>query len=75
MAKYYGLYFDLFPQTKMELYLTMEKFSERLSNMAEIVDDKEYKGIDFNVITIEAESPKKAVDILKEHIKKTKGLK
>ena len=53
----------------------MEKFSERLSNMAEIVDDKEYKGIDFNVITIEAESPKKAVDILKEHIKKTKGLK
>lgn len=43
--------------------------------MAEIVDDEEYKGIDFNVITIDAESQQKAGDILKEHIKTRRGLK
>ena len=59
MTKYYGLYFDFFFQTKMELYTTMESFSKRLSNMAEIVDDEEYKGIDFNVITIKQGVDKK----------------
>ena len=75
MAKYYGLYYDFIFQTKMELYDTMESFAKRLSDMAEIVDSEEYKGIDFNVITIEAESQQKASDILTEHIKTTKGLK
>lgn len=75
MAKYYGLYYDFIFQTKMELYDTMESFSKRLSDMAEIVDSEEYKGIDFNVITIEAENQQKAGEILTEHIKTIKGLK
>lgn len=75
MAKYYGLYYDFIFQTRLELYDTMKSFSERLSEMAEIVDSEEYKGINFSVITIEAESYQKAGDILREHVKTTKGLK
>lgn len=75
MAKYYGLYYDFIFQTRMELYDTMKSFSERLSDMAEIVDSEDYKGIDFSVITIEAESYQKATDILMEEVKRIKGLK
>lgn len=74
MAKYYGLYYDFIFQTRLELYDTMKSFSERLSEMAEIVDSEEYKGINFSVITIEAESYQKAGDFLREHVKTTKGL-
>lgn len=75
MKKYYGLYYDFIFQVRIELYDTMKAFSERLSDMAEIVDSEEYKGINFSVITIEAESYQKASDILREHVKTTKGLK
>lgn len=75
MTKYYGLYYDFIFQTRMELYDTMKSFSERLSDMAEIVDSEDYKGIDFSVITIEAESYPKAADILMEEVKRIKGLK
>jgi hypothetical protein len=75
MKKYYGLYYDFIFETRMELYDTMKSFSERLTEMSSIVDNPEYKGIDFSVITIQAENYQKATDILTEEIKLIKGLK
>jgi hypothetical protein len=75
MKKYYGLYYDFIFETRMELYDTMKSFSERLTEMASIVDSEEYKGIDFSVITIQADNYQKAADILTEEIKLIKGLK
>ena len=73
--KYYGLYYDFIFETRMELYDTMKSFSERLTEMSSIVDSPEYKGINFSVITIQADNYQKAADILTEEIKLIKGLK